>query len=279
MTAIEIAAKVCSGALSARAVTEASLAAIRAHDGRLNAFTDLTDARALAKADAIDASRSRGEALPPLAGVPFAVKNLFDVAGLVTRAGSAINREYPPAEADAALVKKLDAAGAILVGALNMGEYAYDFTGENAHDGASRNPHDDAHMPGGSSSGSGTAVAAGFVPVALGSDTNGSIRVPASLCGVFGLNPTFGRLSRAGTFPFVASLDHLGPLARSAGDLALVYDVMQGHDPEDPACAARPAEPVSGGLGAGSDGLRIAIVDGYFRRGGTPDAFAAVDHI
>jgi AtzE family amidohydrolase len=279
VTATKTAAQVRSGALSARAATEASLAAIRAHDGRLNAFTDLTETRALAKADAIDASRRRGEALPPLAGVPFAVKNLFDVAGLVTRAGSAINREHAPAEADATLVRRLDAAGAILVGALNMGEYAYDFTGENAHDGASRNPHDDAHMPGGSSSGSATAVAAGFVPVALGSDTNGSIRVPASLCGLFGLKPTFGRLSRAGTFPFVASLDHLGPVARSTGDLALVYDAMQGHDPEDPACAPRPAEPVSSALSSGCAGLRIAVADGYFRRGGTPEAFAAVDHV
>jgi aspartyl-tRNA(Asn)/glutamyl-tRNA(Gln) amidotransferase subunit A len=134
-------------------------------------------------------------------------------------------------------------------------------------------------MPGGSSSGSAVAVAAGFVPVALGSDTNGSIRVPASLCGLFGLKPTFGRLSRAGTFPFVASLDHVGPLARSAGDLALAYDAMQGHDPEDPACAPRPADPVSGALVAGSNGLRIAVAEGYFRRGGTPEALAAVDRV
>ena len=118
----------------------------------------------------------------------------------------------------------------MLVGALNMGEYAYDFTGENIHDGASRNPHDLSRMTGGSSGGSGAAVAGGLVPIALGSDTNGSIRVPASLCGIFGLKPTYGRLSRARTFPFVASLDHLGPLARSAKDLALAYDAMQGHD-------------------------------------------------
>ena len=143
----------------------------------------------------------------------------------------------PAATADATLIARLEAAGAVLVGALNMGEYAYDFTGENVHDGPSRNPHDTAHMTGGSSGGSGGAVAGGLVPIALGSDTNGSIRVPSSFCGLFGLKPTYGRLSRARTFPFVASLDHLGPLARSTADLALAYDAMQGPDPEDPVCA------------------------------------------
>ena len=121
-------------------------------------------------------------------------------------------------------------------------------------------------MSGGSSGGSGTAVAAGLVPLALGSDTNGSIRVPASLCGLFGLKPTFGRLSRARTFPFVASLDHLGPLARSAADLALAYDVMQGPDPDDPAQVARPVEPTLPVLAQGATGLRIAVARGYFRR-------------
>src|SRR5690606_11402505 len=125
--------------------------------------------------------------------------------------------------------------GALLLGALNMGEYAYDFTGENAHDGPSLNPHDPTRMSGGSSGGSGTAVAAGMDAVSLGSDTNGSIRVPASFCGLFGLKPTFGRLSRAGTFPFCPSLDHVGPLARTAYDLALVFDALQGVDPRDPA--------------------------------------------
>ena len=150
-----------------------------------------------------------------------------------------------PPRRDATLIERLEAAGAVLVGALNMGEYAYDFTGENVHDGASRNPHDVSRMTGGSSGGSGGAVAGGLVPIALGSDTNGSIRVPSSFCGLFGLKPTYGRLSRARTFPFVASLDHLGPLARSARDLALAYDAMQGHDADDPVCADRPAEPVT----------------------------------
>ncbi len=126
-----------------------------------------------------------------------------------------------------------------------MGEYAYDFTGENVHDGASRNPHDLEHMSGGSSGGSGSALAAGLVPLTLGSDTNGSIRVPSAFCGTFGLKPTYGRLTRAGSFPFVTSLDHLGPLARSVTDLALSYDAMQGPDADDPAVSPRAIEPVS----------------------------------
>ena len=208
--------------------------------------------------------------------MPFAVKNLFDIAGLPTRAGSLINRTRPPARVDAPLVARLEAAGAILVGALGMGEYAYDFTGENVHDGPSRNPHDTGRMTGGSSGGSAAAVAGGLVPIALGSDTNGSIRVPASLCGIWGLKPTYGRLPRHGTFPFVAAFDHLGPLARSVTDLVLAYDAMQGPDADDPACAQRPAEPVLPGLGSGTDGLRIAVAGGYFQRGAFPEVLAAL---
>src|ERR1700722_8692985 len=222
-TAGAIAGNVASGRSSAHSVIEATLARIRAHDPLLNSFTAVTEQRALARAKALDDARAKGERLGPLAGVPFAVKNLFDVAGLATLAGSKINRDAPPAPRDAALVERLEAAGAILVGALNMGEYAYDFTGENIHDGPSRNPHDLDRMTGGSSGGSGAAVGGGLVPLALGSDTNGSIRVPSSLCGIFGLKPTYGRLSRARTFPFVASLDHLGPFARTTRDLALAY--------------------------------------------------------
>ena len=231
-SAAEIAQAVADGKTTAVEVVQAALARIAERDKALNAFTAVTRERALAKARAIDADRAAGRALGPLAGVPFAVKNLFDVAGLATLAGSKINRDRAPATADATLIRRLEAAGAVLVGALNMGEYAYDFTGENVHYGPSRNPHDTSRMTGGSSGGSGGAVAGGLVPIALGSDTNGSIRVPSSFCGLFGLKPTYGRLSRAGTFPFVASLDHLGPLARSARDLALAYDAMQGHDPE-----------------------------------------------
>ncbi len=185
----------------------------------------------------------------------------------------------PPAARDATLIERLEAAGAVLVGALNMGEYAYDFTGENVHDGPSRNPHDLTRMTGGSSGGSGGAVAGGLVPLALGSDTNGSIRVPSSFCGIFGLKPTYGRLSRARTFPFVASFDHLGPFARTAKDLALAYDAMQGHDADDPVCADRPAEPALPALDRGIDGLRIAVAGGYFRKGASPEAREAVARV
>ena len=271
-TASEIAQAVQSGGVSAALVVAATLARIGTHNPPVNAFTAVLAERAMARAAAVDAHPVKG----PLAGVPFAVKNLFDIAGLSTRAGSRINRDNPPATQDATLIARLEAAGAVLVGALNMGEYAYDFTGENSHDGASRNPHDLAHMSGGSSGGSGSAVAAGLVPLALGSDTNGSIRVPASFCGLFGLKPTYGRLSRARSFPFVASLDHLGPLGRSPADLALAYDAMQGHDPADPVCADRPAEPVAALLGQGAAGLRMAVAGGYFQESAFPEALAAL---
>ncbi len=278
-SASAIAALVADGTVTARAVIEATLARIGLHNGVLNAFTDVVAERALRRADLIDARRRAGQSGGPLTGVPFAVKNLFDVKGLPTRAGSAINRERSAAEVDSELVVRLEAAGAILVGALNMGEYAYDFTGENQHDGPSRNPHDTTRMTGGSSGGSGGAVAGGLVPLALGSDTNGSIRVPASLCGLFGLKPTFGRLPRTGSFPFVSSLDHLGPLARSVGDLALSYDAMQGHDPNDPFCADRAPNPIGGDFEAGIAGLRIARAGDYFRANLMPEAEAAMDAV
>ncbi|MEM6665612.1 MAG: AtzE family amidohydrolase [Pseudomonadota bacterium] len=265
-TANEIATAVRTGATSARAIAEATIQRIERTNPQLGAFTDLTRERAFLAADIVDARLKDGTDPGPLAGVPFAVKNLFDLKGLTTRAGSLINRENAPAQTDATLVTRLEAAGAVCVGALNMGEYAYDFTGENTHDGPSRNPHALDHMSGGSSGGSGTAVAGGLVPLALGSDTNGSIRVPASLCGIFGLKPTYGRLSRAGTFPFVASLDHLGPLARSVSDLALAYDALQGQDAGDPHLANRPTDPVAHRLGDGAEDLRIAVAGGYFKQ-------------
>jgi AtzE family amidohydrolase len=277
-TAGDIAAAVSSGRVSATAVVEAALARIRQRDPLLNSFTAVTEQRARLRARALDDTRARGEPLGPLAGVPFAVKNLFDVAGLPTLAGSKINRDLPPARHDAILIARLEAAGAVLLGALNMGEYAYDFTGENVHDGPSRNPHDLARMTGGSSGGSGGAVGGGLVPIALGSDTNGSIRVPSSLCGIFGLKPTYGRLPRTRTFPFVTSLDHLGPFARSARDLALTYDAMQGFDADDPACAHRESEPVTPLLERGADGLRVAVAAGYFKCR-SAEACQAIDRV
>jgi 1-carboxybiuret hydrolase len=272
--AAAIAAAVRDGAVGGVAVAEATLARIAARDPRLNSFTAVTAERALAAARAVDARRAAGADPGPLAGVPFAVKNLFDLRGVVTLAGSKIDAERPPATADATIIQRLVAAGAVPVGALNMDEYAYGFTTENSHYGVSRNPHDPARVAGGSSGGSAAAVAGGLVPLSLGSDTNGSIRVPASLCGIFGLKPTYGRLSRAGARLFAASFDHVGPFARTVEDLATAYDAMQGPDPRDPACAERPAEPAAGELSRGSGGLRIAVAGGHFA--GTGPAAAAV---
>jgi len=232
---------------------EQALAAIHAKDKAINAFTAVLEDRARATAKT---------ASGPLKGVPFAVKNLFDVKGLPTLAGSKINRDLPPATRDSPLIEKLEAAGAVLVGALNMDEYAYGFSTENTHYGPTRNPHNLEHVAGGSSGGSAAAVAAGMVPLSLGSDTNGSIRVPASFCGIWGLKPTFGRLTREGSFPFVNSLDHLGPFAANVDMLAAAYDVMQD------------GEPVS--QVKGIDGLRIARATGYFEENAEPAVYELV---
>jgi AtzE family amidohydrolase len=271
--------------MSVLASIEACLARIERFDPSINAFTAIVRDRALARAAAIDAARAAGTAPGgELEGLPFAVKNLFDIKGVVTLAGSRVEPERPgavPASADATAIARLEAAGAILVGALNMDEYAYGFTTENTHRGPTRNPHDLTRLAGGSSGGSGAAVGAGLVPLALGTDTNGSIRVPASLCGTFGLRPTFGRLGRGGAFPFVFSIDTIGPLARSVRELALAYDAMQGPDAHDPGCAQRAAEPSVAALRADAAGnlagLRIARLGGYFEEMATPESVAALD--
>lgn len=277
MNGVALLQAVAGGALGAREACDAAIARIDATDGRINAFTARTFERARREADAVDARRARGELLPPLAGLPYAVKNLFDVEGLTTVAGSRLERGKPAARADAVLVQRLRAAGALLLGALNMDEYAYGFTTENSHYGPTRNPHDAGRSAGGSSGGSGAAVAARQVPLALGSDTNGSIRVPASLCGVWGLKPTFGRLSRRGSYPFVHSIDHLGPIADSVELLALSYDAMQWPDPQDPGCHARAVQPATGQLSLGLAGLRIGVLGGYFRTHASMSARAVAD--
>ena len=255
--------------VSAAAVIEASLARIERTDGIVNAFTDRTFERARRRAAALDAASAARDAAAavaglPLLGVPFAVKNLFDVAGLTTlrriedRARPAAGRARRACSSP-----RLEAAGAVLVGALNMDEYAYGFTTENSHYGPTRNPHDPTRVAGGSSGGSAAAVAAGQVPLTLGSDTNGSIRVPASLCGIFGLKPTYGRLPRTGSYPFVASLDHLGPFARTARDLALRLRRDAGPRPRATRLRAAPGRADRARRWrAASHGLRIAVLGG-----------------
>jgi AtzE family amidohydrolase len=261
---------------SAKETVAVALERIAKLDPGLNCFTAVLRDCAFAQAEAVDRLVAAGEDPGPLAGVPFAVKNLFDIAGIATVAGSKIHAEKEPALHDATAVQRLKESGAILLGAVNMDEYAYGFTTENTHYGNTRNPHDRERVAGGSSGGSAAAVAAGLVPLALGSDTNGSIRVPAAFCGLFGFKPTYGRISRAGAFPFVSSLDHIGPLARSVWDVAAAFDVLQGPDPRDPVITSRPVMPCTPELTKGADGLRIAVADGYFARLGLPEVFEPV---
>lgn len=264
------------GELSARDIAQQTLVSIERHNPAINAWTQLTQDRMLQEADHIDRLRREDRPLPALAAIPYAVKNLFDVAGHTTLAGASLFSDRQPARHDSWAVRKLADAGAMLSGMLNMDAYAYGFTTENSHYGATRNPRDLTRIAGGSSGGSAAAVAAGLVHFSLGTDTNGSIRVPASLCGIFGLKPTFGRLSRSGSQPFVASLDHIGPFARSVEDLSLVYDALQGRDAQDSFQAERAIHPTHRLLDHGNGGLRCAVLGGYFQTWCSDDARAAV---
>ncbi|MBD6620221.1 AtzE family amidohydrolase [Komarekiella sp. 'clone 1'] len=279
--AVSIAAAVREGKVSTVEVTKSALARIAARDNELNCFTAVTAEAALTDAARIDREIAQGNNPGVLAGVPFAVKNLFDVTGLITLAGSKINADNPPATQDATAIAKLKQAGAVLVGALNMDEFAYGFVTENSHYGATHNPHDLNRVAGGSSGGSAAAVAAGLVPLTLGSDTNGSIRVPAALCGVFGFKPTYGRLSRAGVALFSSSFDHIGPFARSVQDIATVFDVLQGEDDRDPICTKRPPVETLHVMSLHQDisDIKIAIADDYFTKGAEPEALAAVQKV
>lgn len=277
--AVNISTLIKTGEIKAETLIIQYLQQIQEQNPTLNCFTAITTETALTTAQQIDTDIAQGKNPGPLTGVPFAVKNLYDIAGLTTLAGAKINAENLPATQDATAISKLKQAGAILVGTLNMDEYAYGFVTENSHYGATPNPHDPNRISGGSSGGSAAAVAAGLVPITLGSDTNGSIRVPASLCGVFGFKPTYGRLSRAGVFLFASSLDHVGPFARSVRDIATVYDVLQGSDIRDPVCTNRPPETCLPDLNQGIQDLRIAVADGHFAKGGEPEVLAAVEQV
>lgn len=266
-SATAIANRVLAGRVTARSVVEAAFADIARRDGQYNSFRELHHDAALAAADEIDRKRLAGLPLGRLAGVPFAIKELFDVAGRRTLAGSRLREDALPAEIDAEAVRALKAEDAVLLGTLNMDEFAYGFSTENQHYGVTRNPHDPTRIAGGSSGGSAAAVAAGLVPLTLGSDTNGSIRVPAALCGIYGVKPTYGRLSCDGVTPFVGSLDHVGYFANTAADLRLADDCLAG-----PGSGASSA-PLDSGT------LRVGLLGGWFRQGGTPEVFAALDQI
>ncbi|MBP0020712.1 MAG: AtzE family amidohydrolase [Cyanobacteria bacterium SBLK] len=277
--AISLAQAVRGKTITAEKVIEEALREIDRGDRDLNCFTDLLAERAIADARDIDREIVEGRNTGLLAGVPFAVKNLYDIAGVVTLAGSKINADRPPALEDAMAIARLKQAGMVLMGALNMDEYAYGFTTENSHYGITRNPHDRDRVAGGSSGGSAAAVAGGFVPLALGSDTNGSVRVPAAFCGIYGFISTYGRVSRSGMALLAGSLDRVGVFARSIRDIAATFDFLQGEDRRDPVCTRHPPEPSLSQINLGIGDLRIAVADGYFAEGGEPEVFAAVAEV
>jgi Asp-tRNA(Asn)/Glu-tRNA(Gln) amidotransferase A subunit family amidase len=271
----EIARRIEAHAVSPVELTEQALAAIAAHDPALNAFQLVLADRARAAAHEAETEIARGGYRGPLHGVPVAVKDLLAMAGTPTTAGSKILAGWVP-DFDAAVVEALQQVGAVIVGKTRMSEYAYSPGSNNAHYGATHNPWNLDHDTGGSSSGSGAAVAAGLVFAAIGTDTGGSIRIPSSLCGIVGFKPTFGRVSLYGATTLAWSLDHAGPMARTVTDAALLLDVLEGYDPRDPR-TRQVLVPVVANLEAGVKGLRVGVVraDGTGRELGTPDVVAA----
>jgi aspartyl-tRNA(Asn)/glutamyl-tRNA(Gln) amidotransferase subunit A len=260
--------------VSARALVERALARIEALDPRLHAFLGLRSERALAEADAADARRSRGAARSPLDGVPLALKDNLVVRGEPTTCASRILEGFV-SPYDATVAERLRAAGMIVVGRTNLDEFAMGSSTENSACGPTRNPWDPERTPGGSSGGSAAAVAAGLVPAALGSDTGGSIRQPAALCGVTGLKPTYGRVSRYGLVAFASSLDQIGPLARSAEDCAWLLQAIAGHDPRDATSLAEPVPDLRAALTGDVSGLVVGLPRECFVEEGVDGAVLA----
>lgn len=258
-------------------VVEALAARIEELDGRLGAFTTLCLERAAEEALVAERQYARGEPEGQLAGVPFGVKDLFDTEGVRTTYGSPMFADHVPT-ADAEAVRRARAAGAILVGKTQTHEFAWGITSVNVLMGSSRNPWNDALMSGGSSGGSAVALAAQLVPLALGSDTGGSIRVPSAFCGTVGLKPTYGRVSAAGVFPLARSLDHPGPMARTPADAALLLQAVAGVDPRDPATEAVAVGDPAGELAAGVSGLRVGLCPDLHLVPLAPDVAAAFEH-
>lgn len=259
---LDIANAVRSGTVKSVDLTNATLEDISARNSDTNSFTRVLAESAIEAALEVDRKVANGIDPGPLAGVPFAAKDLYDIAGLPTTAGAKMRIEAVPAKRDAVVVARLKAAGGVLVGTLNMDEYAYGFATVNPHFGTTRNPHDLDRLAGGSSGGSAAAVAARLVPLSLGSDTNGSIRVPAALCGIWGIRPADGAISVKGTFPFVEILDTVGPFVRSAGELELVYELLSGAK-----------------LAMSTIAPRIARLDGWYARNGSPEVLRAFDTV
>ena len=263
-TILELARSIRAGALTSAAVAEHFLDRIDALEPRLGAFTVTCRDRALAQAQAADTQLAAGVDLGPLHGIPYVAKDLYDVAGLPTTAGTRLLADNVP-DRDCTVVRKLARAGMVLLGKTITVQFAYGGAGINTDQGTPHNPwHPEPHLPGGSSSGTGVAVAAGLAPMGLGSDTGGSVRIPASMCGITGLKTTVGRVSRAGIYPLSRSLDSAGPLTRDAADAAIVYEAMQGPDPADPTTRGQAPHDVTSGVGRGVAGLTLGVPRAVF---------------
>ena len=262
--------------VSAQALAEAHYNEIASRDETIGSFLTLTRERALAQADRIDRLAEKGDPLPPLAGVPVAFKDVLMTRGVRTTAGSRFLDKFI-APYDATAVAHVEAAGAICLGKLNCDEFAMGSSNENSAFYPVRNPRDTTRVPGGSSGGSAAAVAAGFAVATLGSDTGGSIRQPAAFCGVVGMLPTYGRVSRYGLIAFASSLDHVGPLARSVEDAATLLEVIAGRDPHDSTSADVPVGKYSSECGREVKGLRIGIPSEYFGEGLDPEIRQAIE--
>lgn len=263
MTILEAGALLRKRQVSSVELTRESLKRIERHQPRLNAFVTVTPERALEYARKMDEELARGRSRGPLHGIPVAVKDVFCTKGVRTTCGSALFADFVP-EHDAAVVERLEAAGAVLAGKTSLHELAYGITSNNPHFGAVHNPWDTGRIPGGSSGGSGAAVAAGMVFMALGTDTGGSIRIPASFCGVVGLKPTTGRVSRYGVLPLDFTLDHVGPLTRRVRDAAVTLDVLAGHDPRDESSSRVPVRDHLPDGRASIRGLRVGVPENFY---------------
>ena len=280
MTIDSVRAAVASGTKTAISVAEEHYARIAAEDGPdgkgINSFLALGRERAMAQAAKVDALAAKGEALPPLAGVPVGIKDVLTMTGSPATAGSKILEGYMPPY-DATAVRRLEAAGAVLLGKLNCDDFATGSSNENSAYGVVRNPRALDRVPGGSSGGSAAAVAAGFCVASLGTDTGGSVRQPAAFCGVVGVLPTYGRVSRYGLIAFASSLDRVGPLTTNVRDAATMLQVLAGKDAMDATCSDRPVGDYVGALARPVDGLRIGVPAEYFGAGLDPEVRAAIE--
>ncbi|NIR28210.1 MAG: amidase [Gammaproteobacteria bacterium] len=272
----ELADRIRSGRLSSADLTQAYLERIDRYDRHLKAFITVADDAAKHASRTADAALRQGRSCGPLHGIPYAVKDLFQTRGIVTTGGSRVLADWVP-DTDAAAVERLTRGGAVLIGKTNLHEFAYGATGENPHFGTACNPYDPSRLAGGSSSGSAVAVAARLTTAALGTDTGGSVRVPAALCGIVGLKPTQGRISTRGVIPYCWSLDHVGILARTSLDAALILGTIAEYDQQDPASADVPTEDYAETLGQGVRGLRLGVPRQFYFEHADSEILDAVD--